>query len=424
MKIRNYANNAPKNFKNEAISFTDFLNNANIGGINVTRGNILEKDATVLACTDIISSTIASMGVQLYEKVNVGKQKLDNELNQLVKFRPNKNMSGFELIKNLIKDLLIYGNAYALIQTKRGKVVGLEYLDASVTQTDRIYGSDKYVITSTLYDKQIKVSSEEVIWLKDFDKFATVKPFVEAKIACNNLVNNYFENGIDVKGILSVAGDISPEAKNILKKAFKNTLEQDGVAVLETGISYSNVSQSSTFREQQIVELRESLDNEIYKSFSVPKSLVLGDGEQSSYASLEIINQAFIRSLLKYITLIETELNYKLIFEKDRGKQYFKMNYDKFLRLNSKDRADFYKSLNNLGVLSINEIRRLEELNDIENGDGHYRSLNYVSLDIADQYQLSKANANTTDNQQKEEENQEDNQEGEEGGKGGENGNE
>lgn len=417
MKINNYANKNTKDYKN--ISFADFLNNSiGSGNVAITRSNILQKDATVLACTDIISSTIASMGLQLYEKVDAGKEKLDNELNQIVKFRPNKNMSGFELIKNLIKDLLIYGEAYALIQTKRGKIVGLEYLDASITQTDRIYGSDKYVISSTLYDKQIKVSSEEVIWLKDFDKFATVKPFVEAKIACNNLVNNYFENGIDVKGIINVAGDISPEAKNILKKAFKNTLEQDGVAVLESGLSYSNVSQSSTFREQQIVELRESLDNEIYKAFGTPKSLVLGNGEQASYASLEVINQAFIRSLLKYITLIETELNYKLIFEKDRGKQYFKMNYDKFLRLNSKDRADFYKSLNNLGVLSINEIRRLEELNDIPNGDEHYRSLNYVELGVASQYQLSKAGSNT-DNQDNQ--NQEDNQEeGEKGGEGDE----
>lgn len=418
MKVRNYANTPKNNFKNEAISFTDFLNNS-VGNVAITRSNILEKDATVLACTDIISSTIASMGLQLYEKIDAGKQKLDNELNSLVKFRPNKNSSGFELIKNLMKDLLIYGEAFALIQTKRGKVVGLEYLSASDTQTDRIYGSDKYVITSTLYDKQIKVSSEEVLWLKDLDKFATVKPFVEAKIACNELVNGYFTSGTDIKGIISVAGDISPEAKDILKKAFKKTIEGDGIAVLESGLSYSNIAQNSTFREQQIVELRESLDNEIYKAFGVPKSLVLGDGEQSSYASLEIINQAFIRSLLKYITLIETELNYKLIFEKDRGKQYFKMNYDKFLRLNSKDRAEFYKSLNSLGAISINEIRRLEDMNDVEGGDSYYRSLNYVDIKIADDYQLSKAGANTTNNQDNQNQEQEDNQEeGEEGGEG------
>ena len=421
MKIRNYANKSTKDYRNE-ISFTDFLNNSVGNASVITRSNILERDATTLACVDIISSTIASMGLQLYEKVDVGKQKLDNELNSIVKFRPNKNSSGFELIKNLIKDLLIYGNAFALIQTKKGEVVSIEYLDASITQTDRVYGKDKYIITSTLYDKQIKVSSEEVIWLKDFDKFSTVKPFVEAKIACTELVSNYFTSGgNEIKGVISVAGDISPEAKNILKKAFKETIEGDGIAVLESGLSYSSIAQNSTFREQQIVELKESLDNEIYKALGVPKGLVLGTGEQSSYASLEVINQAFIRSLLKYITLIETELNYKLIFEKDRGKQYFKMNYDKFLRLNSSDRADFYKNLSNLGVLSINEIRRLEELNDIPNGDEHYRSLNYVELGIASQYQLSKAGSNTdTNDNNVNGNNPEDNPDDKEGGEGDE----
>lgn len=423
MKIRNYANTPKNDFKNEAISFADFLNNANVGSTTITRSNILEKDATVLACVNLISSTIASMGVQLYKKVDAGKEKVDNELNSIVKFRPNKNSSGYELIKNLMKDLLIYSNAFALIQTKKGKVVGLEYLDASVTQTDRVYGTDKYIITSTLYDKQIKVSSEEVIWLKDFDKFLPCKTVVEAKIACNELVNAYFENGgNDVRGIINVSGDISGEAKTILKKAFRDTLEKDKVAVLESGLNYTNISQSSTFREAQIVELMEKLDNEIYKSLNVPKSLVLGDGSEASYASLEIVNQAFIKSLLGYISLIETELNYKLIFEKDRGKQYFKLNYDKFLRMSSKDRADFYKSLSNLGVLSINEIRRLEEMNDIPNGDEHYRSLNYVEIGVASQYQLSKAGNNTTNNQDNQQE--EDNQKEEGKKEGGEGNNE
>lgn len=403
MKITNYANKNTKDYKN--ISFADFLNNSiGSGNVIITRSNILEKDATVLACTDLVASTIASMGLQLYEKIDTGKQKVDNELNSLVKFRPNKNLSGFELIRLLMKDLLVYGEAFALIQTKRGKVTNIEYLDASVTQVDRIYGTDKYIITSTLYDKSIKVSSDEIIWLKDFsDKFATVRPIVEAKLACNELVNNYFTNGgNDVKGIINVAGEISEEAKQVLKKAFKNTIEGDGIAVLEAGLDYKNIGQSSTFREQQIVELKESLDNEIYKSFGVPKSLVLGNGEQASYASLEVINQSFVRNLLKYITLIETELNYKLIFEKDRGKLYFKMNYDKFLRLNSKDRADFYKALNSLGAISINEIRNLEDMNSVEGGDSYYRSLNYVDIKIADEYQLSKAGSSvdTNDNQE------------------------
>ncbi len=76
MKINNYANKNTKDYKN-AISFSDFLSNSiGSGNVVITRNNILEKDATVLACTDLIASTIASMGLQLYEKVDAGKEKL------------------------------------------------------------------------------------------------------------------------------------------------------------------------------------------------------------------------------------------------------------------------------------------------------------------------------------------------------------
>ena len=64
MKITNYANKNTKDYKN-AVSFADFLNNSIGSGFSIiTRSNILEKDATVLACTDLIASTIASMGVR------------------------------------------------------------------------------------------------------------------------------------------------------------------------------------------------------------------------------------------------------------------------------------------------------------------------------------------------------------------------
>mgnify|MGYP001172745864 FL=1 len=46
------------------------------------------------------------------------------------------------------------------------------------------------------------------------------------------------------------------------------------------------------------------------------------------------------------------------------------------------------------GVYSINEVREFEEKNAIEGGDVHRVDLNHVSIDIADEYQLSKAGAN------------------------------
>jgi len=41
--------------------------------------------------------------------------------------------------------------------------------------------------------------------------------------------------------------------------------------------------------------------------------------------------------------------------------------------------------------MSINEIRSLEEKDAIENGDKHYISLNYTTIDLIEEYQKAKS---------------------------------
>jgi hypothetical protein len=50
--------------------------------------------------------------------------------------------------------------------------------------------------------------------------------------------------------------------------------------------------------------------------------------------------------------------------------------------------------MSEIGAYSINEIRDLEEMDAIgPAGDVHRVDLNHVSIQIADEYQLAKANA-------------------------------
>ncbi len=48
----------------------------------------------------------------------------------------------------------------------------------------------------------------------------------------------------------------------------------------------------------------------------------------------------------------------------------------------------------NLGVYSINEVRKLENMNSIGiQGDTHRVDLNHVDIKVANDYQLAKANS-------------------------------
>lgn len=395
MRLENYI--SKDKFKNDAL---DDLVMANGNTVNISKGNVLEEDSTVFACVELIASTIASMGVTLYETTDNGKKKVDDDLSYLVKKRPNEYMTAFKFYQELIKNMLIYKHGLAYIKTKGGRIVSLEVLDPDITTIEKIYGTNKYIIKTTLDNKQVTLNYNQVIHVEDIaDRFKVIKPIVEAKKYAMNLITNYFKDGkTPVKGVINVQGSLGIEAKKVFKRAFNNVLqsENDGVAILDEGATYSNIATSKTFTEQQLNQLQEALDEDIFKSFKVPRSLVGDNSNGNAYNSLQSLQESFVKSLACYLEQLEQELDYKCLVESERAKKYFKFNASKAMRMNPKDRAEYYKSMVNNGLMTIKEIRELEDLNFIEGTEDLLRSLNYVPLSIANDYQLSKANANTS----------------------------
>lgn len=88
----------------------------------------------------------------------------------------------------------------------------------------------------------------------------------------------------------------------------------------------------------------------------------------------------------------EQELQYQLFTEEEIEKQkyYFKFNLNSLLRGDSTNRAAYYEKMINLGIYSINEVRELEDKDKIKNGDKHYMSLNYIDIDLMNEYQKQK----------------------------------
>ena len=69
----------------------------------------------------------------------------------------------------------------------------------------------------------------------------------------------------------------------------------------------------------------------------------------------------------------------------EQGKVQTKFIVNALLRGTPKDRSEYYRTMLNIGAMSIDEIRRLEELPTIEGGSNHFMQLNMATLnDIID----------------------------------------
>ena len=413
MDFRKYKNKTHKKkeeFRNE--TFEEMLGVSN--GADISSNNALKNSDIIYSCVNLIASTIAKMSINLFEVDAEGsKSKVTNDITYLLKVRANEKYSAIDFVQTMVSNMLLYGNAYAYIETKRGIPTALKILKNSETDLQKING--KYYVITTMDDQRRTLDYKTVIHIKDlsYDGVKGVSRLDSLKNKLNNnaladkkIGNMYQKEGqANIKGVLNVPSELSVEAKKRLKQGFMNVLNSDesNLAVLDGGMTFSQMNRNTSMIDSDFINSLKLNKETIAMVYNVPLPL-LGSTENTSYSNMSEMNRNFIQSLMPIIIKIEQELNYKLLSKEDSQRMFFKFNFTTALRASDQERANYYKTMNELGAYSINDILDLEDRNKIENGDGHYRSLNYVDISIADDYQLSKAGATEGTNGDTEEE--------------------
>jgi len=87
-----------------------------------------------------------------------------------------------------------------------------------------------------------------------------------------------------------------------------------------------------------------------------------------------------VYSLVPWLKKWEEEVWRKLLSPLERKTHFAKHNVNGLLRGDSAARAAYYQSLWQLGAYSINEIRELEDMNPIDDGDEHFIQTSYATI--------------------------------------------
>ena len=93
---------------------------------------------------------------------------------------------------------------------------------------------------------------------------------------------------------------------------------------------------------------------------------------------------------------IEEAHNYSCFLDREY-RYYTKFNLSAGMRGSPEKRVQFYEKMLSIGVMTINEVRALEELNGIGSlGDKHYASLNYTTLETLEKHERIKQDGGDT----------------------------
>lgn len=339
---------------------TDVLLQALLNNEAITREQALTLPA-VSGAVNLISSMIASMPIKLY-KYKQGKVETveDDDRVKLLNGDTGDTLNAYDLKQALVEDYLMDKGGYCYINRNRNNVTGLYYVKPIFVQTIPNF-------KPIFKDYQILVLGENY-YKHDFIKLLrntkdgatgiglTQEVGTALETAFNTLLYqlNMVKSGGNKKGFLKSQRKLGQDEINILKQAWNRlfTNNKENVVVLNNGLEFQESSNNAV--EMQMNESRTTLNDEINNLFHIYPNDFYRTFKEGIYP----IVRAFV-----------TALNRDLLLEKEKGKYYFDFDVKEILKANPKERAETYKLYKEIGLKTINEMRKEEDMNSIEGLD-------------------------------------------------------
>lgn len=349
-------------------------------------------------CVEVISDSIAQLPCEPYRidsdgcKIKFTKHPTYNLLNR----EPNQNMSKFTFMKTMVVSMLLTGNAYALIERdERGNAKALYYIPTelvTILKPQTITDTISYSITGM---KNV-VEDCNMIHILNFtsDGYEGISTLAYARktlgLAMDAEANaeGFFKGGANVAGILKCNSPLATKQKESLKSSWNSAFNgstgtPNGIAVLDADLDFQSVTVNPS--DAQLLETRQFNVIDICRFFGVSPVKAF-DLSKSSYNTIEQMQLAFLTDTLQpLLEKIECEFQRKLYKPSEKDNITVRFSTAPLLRADKQSQANYYNTLFQMGVMTINEIRRELDLPHLENGDTSFVQVNVQTLKNATQ---------------------------------------
>lgn len=352
---------------------SDVLLQALLNNEVITREKALTLPA-VSGAVDFISSTIASMPVKLY-KYKQGKveEQEDDTRVKLLNGDTRDTLDAFQMKKAMVIDYLLGKGGYCYIERSRNDVIALRYVeDIYITILKNykpIYKDYVILVEGKEYKPYefIKLLRNTTDGASGTGLTNEVSKALETAYQTLLYQLSLAKSGGNKKGFLKAQRKLGQDEINTLKKAWTNMYanNSENVVVLNNGLEFQEASNSSV--EMQLNQNKNTLRDEINNIFHIyPNDFW----------------RTFKEAIYPIIKAFETALNRDLLLEKEKKWYFFEFDVKEIVKTNLSERYQAYKLAKETGFMTLNEIRRAENLPYVEGLDVVNVGLGAVLYDV------------------------------------------
>ena len=337
----------------------DVLLQALINGETITRDKAMTLPA-VAGAVDFISNMIACMPVKLYKYKQGKVEEVEGDTRtRLLNNDTGDTLDAFQFKKAMVEDYLMGKGGYAYIKKSGNEFTGLYYVE-------NIYISFLKNYKPIFKDYTIIVEGQQYypfefikLLRKTQDGAESVGLCVELSKALETAYQTLLyqlglvKSGGNKKGFLKSEKKLGQTEIDELKKAWKNLYanNETNTIVLNNGLSFQEASNSSV--EMQLNESKKTLQDEINNIFHIQDDFY----------------ETFKQAIYPIVKAFETALNRDLLLEKEKKNMFFTFDVKEIIKANINERYSAYKLAKEVGLMTINEMRKEENMNFIEGLD-------------------------------------------------------
>jgi HK97 family phage portal protein len=361
---------------------------AAFGGISSSGKTVNATNAltlsTVWACTRLVAGTISSLPFMVYQEAADGSRKVfkQHPLYALLHDSPNADQTALDFWQFLCVSLELWGDAFARIERGRGgKIVALTPIRPEVVQVRRVAdGSIRYRYADA--GRTIDIGQDEMFHIRGFggsplgglSTLAFGRHSFGLALATDEAAAQVYKNGLRTSGVLTTKdnGTLKPDQRaDIYKYVVEPFMgENNGKPlVLEAGLGWQSVAISPV--DAEMIASRQFSVEDCCRWFGTPPHLVgHTTGNTNLGSSIEQQTLGWLMfGLRERIKRIEQAVMKQLLTAAERLKVTVEVNLEGLLRADSAARASFYSSMVQNGIMTRNEVRRLENLPPLDGGD-------------------------------------------------------
>lgn len=341
------------------------------------------------ACVNLITDAYAMLPVrELVADGGVGKPV---EPSGIIA-RPDPDIEGWEWRAQMVTSLAVRGTAYSvhLDYDRLGRPTITRCVHPEDIRKYRSDGRVRYQLRNGTVLEPWQVL--EVPWMRLPGALTALSPIECARrglrmsIATEQFGDRWFSDGATPSSVLETDQDLDDDqtartqAKWVV--AHRNRRRP---AVLTNGLKWRPITIAPN--ESQFIESRKLNTAQTARIWRVPPHMI-GDTERTTSWGTGIEEQGIgfaVYTLGAYVFRMEAAMT-KLVGTRGR---YVKNNVSALLRGNTRDRFTSYAIARQWGWLSVNDIRRLEDLAPVDGGDTYLQPLNMVDAEKALQILLA-----------------------------------